>query len=204
MTRRSSNCPKPPGLSVAAQRSHPGQGTANRCVYFENGYLEFLWVANRSEATASMTRPTELDERSRWRETACSPFGIALRQDSNASDPIPFPFIPYRPAYLPEPSAILLADEPAARGAPLVFMLPPDLPGHGSGSDHACGATVVSDVVLASTVTPSVSPALTMLAQHRLCRVEVATAPHLHVVLDQGRQGFSIDLEPDTPLSIAW
>ena len=61
-------------------RDHPGQGTANRCIFFENGYLELLWVADRGEVTAAITRPTELDRRSRWRETAASPFGIALRQ----------------------------------------------------------------------------------------------------------------------------
>ena len=192
------------GFTVAAQRDHPGQGTANRCIFFENGYLEFLWVADRDEVTAPITRPTELDERSRWRETAASPFGIAMRVDPSAGDPVPFPYIPYRPAYLPEPAAILLADEPAARGAPLVFVVPPDLAARGSGPNHACGAQAVSDVRLAATVTPSVSPALTMLAQHKFCQIEVASAPHLHIELDQGRQGLSIDLGPDTPLSIAW
>ncbi len=192
------------GFTVAARRDHPGQGTANRCVFFENGYLEFLWVAGRGEVTAAITRPTELDGRSRWKDTAASPFGIALRGDSDAGGAIPFPYVPYRPAYLPEPSAILLADEPASRGAPLVFVLPPGLPAHGSGPDHACGATAVSDVVVASTVAPSVSPALTMLAQNKLCRVEVAMAPLLHIELDRGRQGRSIDLGPQTPLSIAW
>ncbi len=192
------------GFAVSTQRNHPGQGTANRCVFFENGYLELLWVADRAEVCSATTQPTELDERSRWRETAASPFGIALRGGPEAGGAVPFPYIPYRPAYLPEPSAILLADEPATRGVPLVFVVPPDLAAHGSGPSHACGAKAVSDVVVTSTVTPSVSPALTMLSHHKLCRVEVAMAPHVHIELDHRHQGRSIDLGPDTPLSVSW
>ncbi len=190
------------GFAVAPRRGHPGQGTANRCVHLENGYVELLWVDRRDEAVSPLTRPTGLDERSRWTETAASPIGIALRGPANAAPP--FPCRSYRPQYLPGDTEILIADEPAARGAPLIFVLPAQLKGHDVELAHANGTRRMTSIEVACTVAPDASPALTMLQQRGLCGVKMASQPALHVDIDRGGQGRTLDLGPQTPLTLVW
>ena len=76
------------GLREGSPNSHPGQGTACRRFFFDNAYLELLWINDRQEAQSEAVRPTRLWERWCHRgETAC-PFGIVLRAtgDSVASE----------------------------------------------------------------------------------------------------------------------
>ncbi len=51
---------------------------ANRRIFFKNGMLEFIWVANAAEIKSQETAPTHLWERSCWQESGFSPFGIGL------------------------------------------------------------------------------------------------------------------------------
>ncbi|MEM9673575.1 MAG: hypothetical protein ACFB15_16700 [Cyclobacteriaceae bacterium] len=57
------------GLTEGSSRVHPGQGTTNRKFYFENFFLEILYVINKQEIISELTAPTHLWERSQFRET---------------------------------------------------------------------------------------------------------------------------------------
>lgn len=59
------------GFEVNFGRKHPGQGTENRLLLFDDAYIEFIWIRDRDEARRNILR---FDRRVR----AC-PFGIALR-----------------------------------------------------------------------------------------------------------------------------
>ena len=48
------------GYVVTAGRAPPGQGTANRCVFFGAQYLELIELASREDAAAN---PVRLDRR---------------------------------------------------------------------------------------------------------------------------------------------
>jgi hypothetical protein len=189
-------------FSVAPRRDHPGQGTANACVHMENGYLELLWIDRPDEAVSDLTRPTGLDERARWRETGASPIGVALRGPADA--PPPFAWRDYRPRFMPGDAAIAIADEPAARGAPLVFVLPGGLAGHKVAVDHANGARRITSMAIGSAPAPDASPSLAMLRRQGLCRIDVAAVPSLDIELDHGRHGRSLDLAPHAPLTLTW
>ena len=54
---------------------HRGQGTANRVFFFQDFYLEFLWVHDEAEARSSVTAPTQLWERWSQRQYGASSFG---------------------------------------------------------------------------------------------------------------------------------
>jgi hypothetical protein len=107
------------GLRPGVRREHRGQGTANVCFGFADAYLELLWLADEAAARDPMVKPLGLHERARWRETAASPFGIALRP----TQPGPLPFVgwPYRPAYLPPDTRIDMACNSGVVGEPLLF-----------------------------------------------------------------------------------
>ena len=190
------------GFAVALRRDHPGQGTANVCIHMENGYVELLWVDRRDEVVSPLTRPTGLDERSRWTETSASPIGIALRGPADAAPP--FPCRSYRPKFLPGDTEILIADEPVEQGAPLVFLLPPKLKGHDVEVAHTNRTRRMTSIEVACTIAPDVSPALTMLQELGLCDVAYASRPALHVDIDRGGQGRMLDLNPQACLTLAW
>jgi hypothetical protein len=89
------------GLIEGSSRFHPGQGTANRKFYFENFFLELLYVIDKREVKNELTTPIRLWERANYGETGCAPFGLCL---ANTRD-IDIYFrnsINYKPAYLPE------------------------------------------------------------------------------------------------------
>jgi hypothetical protein len=112
------------GFREGPPNAHPGQGTANRRVFFANGMLEFIRVQDREEALSAVTRPTRLDERSRYRQTGWSPFGICLvSADGRLGDPPPFAGWSYRPGYLPAPLGLWMASNEAFPWEPAIFQL---------------------------------------------------------------------------------
>lgn len=62
------------GLTEGRSNTHPGQGTANRRFFFQNAFLELVWVTDEIEARGETVRRTQLWERWAGRLTgACKP-----------------------------------------------------------------------------------------------------------------------------------
>src|SRR6266480_8139703 len=64
------------GLIEGSGNRHPGQGTSNRRFFFNNAYVELLWVSNEDEARSSESKGTRLWERCSSRSDGICPFGI--------------------------------------------------------------------------------------------------------------------------------
>jgi Glyoxalase-like domain len=96
------------GLREGAPNTHPGQGTACRRFFFQNLYLELLWVADATEAQRPPAKRTRLYARWSGRHSGACPFGVVLRPAA-AGDVAPFPAWTYRPSYLPAPLALEVA-----------------------------------------------------------------------------------------------
>jgi hypothetical protein len=111
------------GFIEGTRNVHVGQGTANRRFFFENAYLELLWVRDAAEALEDRARETRLWERWLRRDRGASPFGIVFRpgetQDTAAP---PFRTWSYRPAYLPSPLAIEMAVETTLEEPELIYL----------------------------------------------------------------------------------
>jgi hypothetical protein len=91
------------GLREGTPNDHPGQGTACRRFFFENAYLELLWVSDAREAQGESARGIGLGERWSLRAESACPFGVVLRPAADTTDLEPgFPTWPYRPRYLPD------------------------------------------------------------------------------------------------------
>lgn len=73
------------GLNNATQIvRREAQGTASTLFFFENAYLELIWIEDENifkHYTAQMK--IDLLARSQWRQTEASPFGIGLRPRIN-------------------------------------------------------------------------------------------------------------------------
>lgn len=64
------------GFNTSYTRTHKGQGTSNYVLFFNEKYLEFIWISSEEEAKEN---PLKLHKRSKFKETKFSPFGIGLR-----------------------------------------------------------------------------------------------------------------------------
>jgi len=141
------------GLVQSNRRRHVGQGTANACYCFDNAYLELLWAVDATELAAPAVARTRLGERSRWRKTGASPFGLAVRPKDGGTTPFEtWPYeAPFLPAGLSLPVAVA-SDDPAQ---PMLFQSPgtarPDQWTNGRAGDRQtpAGLAEITSVELA-------------------------------------------------------
>lgn len=108
------------GFELNSGRSHEGQGTSNKIIYFEHNYFEFIWAHDEAACEASKVG---LGGRARYRETKHCPFGIAFRGEIDDSQKKYF--YEYKPKYLPEGNAIYVLHESMAEPSlPFLFVMP--------------------------------------------------------------------------------
>ncbi|HAA16567.1 MAG TPA: hypothetical protein DCE41_34605 [Cytophagales bacterium] len=111
------------GFREGSSRIHPGQGTRNRKFYFENFFLEILWVHDLQEVKSQRVQPTHLWEHSQFATNGASPYGLCLKNQT-ATDILFKEAIPYYPEYLAEGTAIDFYPDTAPFLFPATFRLP--------------------------------------------------------------------------------
>lgn len=175
------------GLRESFRRRHPGQGTANICACFDNSYLELLWPEDEAELSSAKVVRTRLAERSRWRETGASPFGIGLRSR------LPFPSWDYRPPFLPDTASVpvaLASDDPRQ---PFVFRSPnetrPDAwtDGRAGQRQKAAGLAEITHLRLELPVAPA--PAIKILAEKGLISLVPAVTVRMELTISRADGG---------------
>ncbi|HAS38860.1 MAG TPA: hypothetical protein DCS93_00205 [Microscillaceae bacterium] len=111
------------GLKEGSQRVHPGQGTINRKFYFENFFLEILWVHNEVEIRSSLTEPTKLWKRAEFTTNDYARFGLCLANTGD-TDAIFTNSDIYQPEFFPEGMSINFIAHEEAPHLPWTFRLP--------------------------------------------------------------------------------
>lgn len=87
------------GLTEGSGGTHKGIGTANRRIFFDNFYLEILWVENEMEAKS--VEKIEIWERSDFKNNQYSRFGLCLK-NTDETDNVFTNSIKWKPDFLPE------------------------------------------------------------------------------------------------------
>jgi hypothetical protein len=98
------------GLREGPPNEHPGQGTSCRRFSFANAMIEVLWVSDPREAQSQATRRPLLGVRWSAGHGTASPFGVCVRPVDPQNTELPFPAWEYRPAYLPDPLVMHIAE----------------------------------------------------------------------------------------------
>ncbi|WBA43121.1 VOC family protein [Hymenobacter canadensis] len=111
------------GLTEGSSRVHPGQGTTNRKFYFENFFLEILWVHDEAEISGPLLQPTRLWERARYATTGASPYGLCLVNTPD-TDPVFAAALAYQPLYFPAGLPIEVLPHAHNPSLPWTFRLP--------------------------------------------------------------------------------
>ncbi len=190
------------GITEGRSNTHPGQGTANRCIFFENAMLEFLWVMDKEEVSSPTVAPTKLEERSRYHETGYSPVGIGFRR-SKIGEALPFNTWAYRPAYLPAQLQIDIA-----RGIkphePLLFAIPFSEKTYSKSINHASGIKKVTNVEIIILSPQPFSDAINIVQQSDLVKFIAGKEHLLTIEFDRSIQQQTIDFRPHLPLQFRW
>jgi hypothetical protein len=192
------------GLSEGPPNVHPGQGTACRRFFFQNLYLELLWVSDAGEAQSPPTQPTRLYSRWAARRAGASPFGLVFRP-SGEGEEAPFPSWAYRPSYLPAPMALQVAHGTRLSEPELFYLGVPRRPVDMPLQPLQDSGGLASVTSVAVTIPGPATPALR--AVEALGLVSFVHAPLPLLTLDfqaEPKQRGSQDVRPALPLFLRW
>ncbi|QMS92202.1 VOC family protein [Nostoc edaphicum CCNP1411] len=179
------------------------RGTASQILFFENFYLELIWVEDEVAAEIYAVR-TGIDflGRSHWRQTQISPFGIALHQQSRATSSFEEEFRRSQP----QKTELLLSfssDNLVTQTEPLCFVIPdaialPTLLKNFPNFQkqfvsHPLGLRKMTGIEVTVTHTYSVTQPLALLVENGAVQVEQGTSPCLQLTFDNYMQRNILD-----------
>lgn len=190
------------GFVEGPTHDHPGQGTASRGVFFENAYLELIWLTDPRVARGPAIARTGLAQRADPSSRAL-PYGFGLRSPGGSVPAPPFDTWRYAPPYLPKGASFAMAASSTILDEPLLFILPWSRSPTWEVPAHPCGARRLTGVSFAAGV-PNPSPALSAFLDMGLVTVLDEPPPLLRIQLDERRQGRECDLRPSLPVCIQW
>ncbi len=197
------------GLTEGSSRTHSGQGTANRCFFFHNAMLEFLWVHNPIEAQYEVIQRTRLWERWENRDRIC-PFGICLRPVTDSQEPAAFAHWDYHPPYLSETLSIAIATNSEVLTEPMLFQIPfgerPNQlpPAKSQPLDHPIGFREITRVEIITPVATTPSPELQTFLDNNHFKIRNGLNYCVELGFEDERQGEQIDFQPRLPLIMCW
>lgn len=111
------------GFTEGSSRIHIGQGTVNRKFYFENFFIEIIWVENEEEIKSELIAPTKLWERSNFEINDYSQFGLCL-VNTDETDILFENSSKYQPEYFPKGLEIEIVNDEKNPKLPWTFRLP--------------------------------------------------------------------------------
>lgn len=192
-------------------RKHEGQGTASLAVYFDNAYLELIWVDSGVRASPEHARTTQwFRTATAWRGNRHSPFGLGLHRVAGDTAALPVPVEREAADWLGPDAFYELLQQPADSLAADFFIVPaaaavPRWIGRAQQREpglwnHPRGGRAITAVRLGG---PPEQIPIALRALGPL-HVEARDAPAalLELEIDHGARGERIDFRPTLPLVI--
>ena len=195
------------GVREGSPNTHPGQGTANRRYFFQNAYLELLWVQDAAEAQREPVRHTRLWDRWLRRQAGACPFGVVLRAGSDTPfTPAPFPTWAYVPHYLPQGTIIDVGSETPLT-EPEFFYMGLLRAGSRPGQEpvvHDVPLTQLTGVAIGMPGSAPLSATARAIEARGLIAFDRSIDFVLRLIFDNAIGGCSADLRPALPLVLEW
>ncbi|MFW5489890.1 MAG: hypothetical protein ACNI3A_15945 [Desulfovibrio sp.] len=193
------------GLVEGSSNTHPGQGTANRRFFFHNFMLELLWCVDPAEVRAKITRPIRLHEALLSPESDASRFGMGFRAENGDESDAPFPFVHYRPKYLPEPLSVQTGSQRPATEPNyffLNFVQRPDPAEIKEPINHPNGLRFLTSVKVWLQQEVQLSDTAKLVSSLPGVEIDRADEQLIELEFDHGEQGLRRDFRPVLPLVI--
>ena len=200
------------GLTVASRvAKHPGQGTASQAVFFENAYLELIWVDSSVAIDAEHTTAARwFRDAAMWRTSGHSPFGLGLRRLPGDTAALPVPVERESAEWLEPGTAYELLRQPGDSLAAEFFVVPasrsvpnwiasvresaPELLQHRGGGHEITRVRVYGPA--------KQHPKAFRVLRPKPVEMVRAAKPLLELELDKGVRGERVDLRPVLPLVV--
>ncbi|PWC09239.1 glyoxalase-like domain protein [Brenneria roseae subsp. americana] len=193
------------GILEGTHNIHPGQGTANRRFFFNNVFLEFIYLEEPSYQHKRTSPELDIIQRLTDQKKFYSPFGVGCRP-TRQGESVPFPHWQYQPSYLPAGYSIDVGI--AIPNEPLWFFL--DFSGRPDQVEdekrqplnHPCGIRELTGIQLSI---PKGNPlSLSADAVKKIDGVEINQGEihNLTLTFDSGEQNKKITFSPEMPLTI--
>lgn len=188
-------------LQEGPSNTHPGQGTANRRVYFANGMVEFLWVRDANEANTGPGRDLLFPQRAQ--DPKASPFGaILVPRHNTISQEMPFPGWHYQPDYFPPPKGFHVGANSQNLLEPLCFYFPFHAPGVPRPQPER-NSQIITEVVI-STPSTDTQGVLALASRCDHLSIQSASEHLIEITLDHRTLGHTQDFRPAMPLILHW
>lgn len=191
------------GLSEGEPNTHRGQGTANKRFFFQDFFLELLYVDNEDDLKSATTAPTKLYERFFDKTKATSPFGIIFCPSDNEIKLDNFPTQAYNPKYLPSPLTMTIID--GLNTDPLYFyfdFLTDSSRANYTKTQHKNGISKMTSMSIAQPNTGS--KIQQEFEKHHIISFKENDTHLLEISFDDERRGKSHDFRPALPLIFKW
>jgi hypothetical protein len=193
------------GLHEGSSNRHPGQGTANRRIFFKTMMLEFLWVEDEALARSVEVRRLGLSERWHGRNSGTCPFGICLRP-KDARRKAPFETWTYQPVY--SPVAIQVGVNSEAVDEPFLFYIPiarnQRRPSSTEPTDHPIGIRNLSGLEIWYPTYARRSSVMQAVSDLGVVAFGTSHEYLMGMSFDNDAAGRSSDFRPEIPLTISW
>lgn len=190
------------GFSEGPPNTHPGQGTACRRFFFENAYLELVWLEDVAEASSGVGARTGLRRRAAPGSGA-SHIGICLRARKPGVS-LPVETWAYSPPYLPEGMSIPMGHNSSRLEEPLLFFLPEEASPRRPEEAHPNGSRAMASVRITIPHGREASAELAWLIESNIVRIERAETESLAIEFDGGKGGNSVEIATAVPLRLSW
>ena len=187
------------GFQEGTGNIHPGQGTANRRIYFANGMLEFLWIRDADEANNGPGRDLRFSERAN--DPAASPFGVIFVPDNGSSE-VPFPGWHYQPDYFPPPKGLHVGANSKNITEPLCFYFSSKNPGVPRAKPLRNPQTISKIII--STPSTDTEGILGLASQSERLSIRPDSKHLMEITLDGHALGRTEDFRPAMPLILHW
>lgn len=195
---------------------HAGQGTASNVIFFENAYLELIWIedANAVEQTAAQTG-LDLLARTDWQQTRASPFGVALRCKPGSEHPTGPCARNYWAEWMrPDTVIHFAADNLASVSEPVCFVIPElmaltsrldsTLKAHQQLLSHPLGVKQLTEVKITVTSNAELTNTVSMLLGNEVLTLARGLSPLLELTFDGGVQAQVLDARPALPILLKY
>jgi hypothetical protein len=188
------------------------QGTVSKIFFFENTYLELLWLEDEN-AVKQQAAHTGMDilVRTRWQQTGASPFGIGLRCKPSPAN------LRRRSSRIRWAEWMRLgtpvnfsAENLASVAEPICFAIPHHLAlttwlnrsceRHRQLISHPLGVKQLTGVKIAVNSNEELTNAVSLLERHGVVAIERGPYPLLELTFDGGSRGKVLDARPILPM----
>jgi len=196
------------GFTVSAHTiGNTNQGTASRSIFFENAYIELIWIEDEDAAEQYGTQTgVDILNRTHWQQTGASPFGISLRHRSTLTALKSCSRQPRAEPIQCNTFISFSAENLASTAEPLCFLIPErlaltnwldlSLEVHQQLVAHPLGVKKLTDVKITITGEQDLSDTPAYLAESGIITIERGISPLLELTFDHGYTGKLLDARP--------